>query len=194
MDLKRPVDPTWHEGIKQEVFYPVTMVRIDWPDEVVEVHTGAGDISFDGGTFLGTMINGEHFGTISVPPEASGLVATEITLTLYGPYEELLLRLNPAAVGRKVEVWLGITTEAGGNVLIGEPERVFVGSISGDALPAPTSGQMTALMIMAKSGSHGRVKGAITHSNEDQQSRYPNDTGFERNARASAYRAAHPKW
>lgn len=194
MDFARGIDPTLLAEVSKPYFFPVGLVRIDWPDEVVEVHTGAGDISFDGGTFLGSLVGGESIGQISIPNEASGLRATEIGLTLYGPYVELLERVNAEATGRSIQIWAGATTKAGGNVLVGDPLLVFSGAISGDALPAPTNDGSTGLVIRAKAGTHGRVKGAIQHSNEDQQTTYPNDTYFERNARASAYRAAPPKW
>mgnify|MGYP003640239485 CR=1 FL=1 len=190
----RSINATLLAEITKPCFYPIALVRIDWPGAAVEAHTGAGNISFDGGTFTGVTVGDEVFGAISVPGEQSGMPATEATLTLYGPYVELLDRLDPAATGRGVQIWAGATTQPGGNVLVGVPLDVFYGTISGDLLPAPTSDGSSGLIIKAKAGTHGRVKGAITHSNEDQQATYATDTYFERNARATAYRAAPPKW
>lgn len=194
VDFSRGVDPVLLAKMSEPYLFPISLVRIDWPDGAVEAHTGAGAISFDGGTFVGTLVGGENLGQISVPTESTGLRATEVSLTLYGPYSELLDRINPNATGRRVQMWAGATTTPGGNVLVGEPELVFSGAISGDGLPAPTNDGSSGLIIRAKAGTHGRVKGAIVHSNEDHQATYPTDTYFQRNARASAYRAAPPKW
>lgn len=194
MDLKRDIDADALAAMGKPVVYPIALVRIDWPDELIELHTGAGDVTHDGSTFMGTLINGTHFGQITLPSEQAGLRSDEISLTLYGPYSELLDRMRSDASGSGVTVWAGATTEPGGNTLIGVPPQVFFGTISGDILTAPTDDGSAALIVRAKAGTHGRVKGAITHSNEDQQGTYPTDTFFERNARASAYRAAPPRW
>ncbi len=194
MDFARDIDPVLLAEISKTAFYPVGLVRIDWPDEVIELHTGAGTIAFDGGTFLGTIVNNQSLGQIEVPSEEPGLRASEVTLSLYGPYAELLDRMDPDATGRAVTIWAGATTEPGGNVLVGTPHNVFNGTISGDLLPAPTNDGSSGLSVRAKAGTHGRVKGAITHSNEEHQASYPDDTFFERSARASAYKAAQPKW
>jgi hypothetical protein len=194
MDLVSNVDAALLTEISKESFHPIGIVRIDWPGDLIEAHTGAGDISFDSGTFTGTLIGDVSMATINVPAELSGLRATEISLTLYGPYAELLDRLDAGATGRNVFLWAGATTEPGGNVLVGTPRLVFTGAISGDALPAPSPDDSSGLIIRAKSGTHGRVKGAISHSDEEQQSVYPGDNYFERNGRASAYRALQPYW
>lgn len=194
MKHERNSDPAFIAGISQTVIYPIALVRIDWPGEELNLHTGAGSLPFEGASFMGTLVNGENLGVISVPSEVSGLRPLELTLTLYGLYSDLLNRLNPQATGREVKVWAGVTTEPGGNVLIGVPELVFVGAISGDMLAPPTSGAVAAMMLRVKSGTHGRVRGSITHSDEDQQSVYLGDTFFERTARATAYRSAPPKW
>ena len=191
---KRDSDPTFITGISQPVIHPITLVRIDWPGELLNLHTGAGSVPFDGEDFTGTLVNGENLGVVQFPNEEAGLRGQEMTLTLYGEYSQLLNRVNPLATGQKVTVWAGITTKPGGNVLIGEPEVAFVGAISGDLVSPPTSGAIAALMLRVKSGTHARVRGSITHSNEDQQSNYTGDTFFERTARATAYRSAPPKW
>jgi len=194
IDFARSIDLVLLAEISKPFFYPVALVRIDWPGEMVEAHTGAGDISFDGGTFIGTLVDNQSLGQIAVPSEETGLRATEVALTLFGPYAELIDRMDANATGRGVQIWAGATTEPGGNILIGTPLLVFSGSISGDTLPAPTNDGSSGLIIRAKAGTHGRVSGSITHSNEEQQATYPSDTYFERNARASAYRGAPPRW
>lgn len=194
MEFKRAIDSVLLAEISKSAFYPIGLVRLDWPGGVVEAHTGAGSVSFDGGTFVGTLVNDQSLGVIGVPAEDLGLRATEMTLTLYGPYTELLSRMNADAKGRAVTVWAGATTKPGGNVLVGVPTQVFTGAISGDTLPAPTSDGSSGLIIRAKAGTHGRVKASMTHSDEEQQAVFPGDTYFRRNARATAYRSAPPKW
>lgn len=194
IDYKRGVDPALLAEFAKPAFYPVALVRIDWPGEVVAAHTGSGPITFNGDTYFGTLIGDQSLGQISVPGEETGLRAPEATLTLYGPYAALLDRMDPNASGSLAQIWAGATTAPGGNVLVGVPELVFSGTISGDNLSAPTNDGSSGLIIRLKAGFHARVRASITHSNEDQEAAYPGDTFFERNARATAYRGTQVRW
>lgn len=194
IDFKRNVDAAHLADITGDSFYPVSLVRIDWPTGIVEAHTATGQIDFDGGTFVGTFVDGIHLATISGQAEGPGIVATELALTLYGKYAELLDHMSQDAAGRLVQMWTGSTTTPGGNVLIGSPTLAFTGIISGDAITAPSTGAAASLILRAKAGTHGRVRAAMTHSNEGHQIDQPGDTFFERNALASVLRDAPPFW
>ena len=69
MDFVRDIDAAFLAEISKPYFYPVALVRLDWPGEVVEAHTGAGNIAFDGGVFTGTLSNNENLGQITIPGE-----------------------------------------------------------------------------------------------------------------------------
>lgn len=194
----RGIDPTLLAEFQKDLFFPIVLAKVDWPGGVVRIHSGLGDLTFNSEVYSGS---GE-LGSLTVGEESLGYVPQEATISLISSIESILADQTADAEGRRVDIWIGATTKPGGTTLVGTPYLSFVGGVSSDDAVVPNQSGLEdfdldnphALMVGVKAGTHGRVKGSISHTDEDQKTAFPGDTLFERTARASAYRAAPPKW
>lgn len=189
MELKRDIDPVLLAEMSKPVWYPTILVQIDWPTGFVRAHSGVGDMIFNGETFKGIG----DFGEISIPQEEYSFVPQEATVSLTGPYADLLAEVSASAAGRRGDIWIGATAEPGGSTLVGEPYLGLVGAVAGDQLDPPAN-EGGKLVVTIRAGTHGRVSGAISHTDEEQQSVFPGDDLFARAARATANQARLPEW
>lgn len=173
MVLKRLIHPATLAALGG-VFHPVIMVHLDWPEDQVYAHSGAGPISWDGHAWQGV---GE-FGEIEIPGEAPGLAASSATLSLIGAPDDLFALLSAPIRNRPGEVYVALTTEPGGNVLIGEPVPLFMGHM--DAMRYRVRAEDGAITHVVQidlgSGPGARSKSAVLHSPEDQAEKFPGDT------------------
>jgi len=96
---------------------------------------------------------------------------------------------------RQGVVYLGATTTAGGNVLIGDPVEIAAGTMDTLVLAVDTSDEATdyQLTIGMTTGPDYRTSAAIHHSHEDQSRLYPGDTAGKRLMLANA-RAEKTLW
>lgn len=195
MDMRRGASSALMGAISGPVFYPVTLVYIDWPDAPVRVHSGVGAISWGGHTWLGVG----DFGEISIPAESEGLVPTTAQLTLYAVPDEIFDYLDAPIRNRTGRVLWGATTTRAGNVLVGDPVEVFSGYIDADSLPVrevDEGGRIVQLLgyqLTLDSGPGNRSVASIYHSYEDQISKYPGDTAG-RHVQLSRSKAVKRTW
>ena len=124
MGLSRNLDPQLLSTLSG-TFNPITLVSVDWPTAPVYTHSGIGDISFNGETWLGLG----KYGGISIPSEDFSLVNTKATLSVAGNLVDILSELNADPRNSDVLIYFGVTTEPAGNVLIGEPTLIFSGYV-----------------------------------------------------------------
>lgn len=173
MGLTRDIHPDTLAAL-QGVFYPVLMIYLDWPDGAVRAHSGVGTIEWDGDAWLGV---GE-FGGIEIPAEAPGLAATQASLTLVGAPDDLFALLSAPIRNRHGEVLFAVTTEPGGNVLIGEPVSLFAGYMDAMRYRSRADDEITTSMVQVDlgSGPGARSMASVVHSYEDQIAQYPGDT------------------
>lgn len=194
MDLTRGADPALISALSENPFYPIAIVRIDWPDEngnAVRVHSGTGTLSWKGNTWLGLG----DLGSISAPEETETLVPEELRLTLRGTLTELLaLSSEDDHRGDDVFMWVGCTTTPGGTTLKGDPELGFYGTIDETPFQESEDGTLAELTVIARSGPPARADAEVVHSDEDQQSKYPGDTLFRRVAHAEKFNSNPPQW
>ena len=173
MGLKRLIHPDTLAAMRRP-FYPVLMVHLDWPDGPVYAHSGVGPITWGGHTWRGVG----KFGEIEIPGEAPGLAANSATLSLIGAPDDLFDLLADPILNRPGEIYTALTTVPGGNILVGEPIPLFVGSM--DAMRYRLRKEDNALVNVIQvdlgSGPGARSKSAVLHSYEAQMDEYPGDT------------------
>lgn len=195
MDLMRTINPATEAAISGASFNPVVMVWLDWPGGDVRAHSGVGSITWGGETWAGV---GE-FGAVSVPDEAIGGVPVEWSVSLTCDLEDLADYADAVIRQRPGAVYLGVTTEAGGNVLIGAPVELSSGTM--DVLVLRTEVEradnsvqvLYTLTVTLATGPGYRSSAAIAHSHEDQSRAYPGDTAGKMLVLATA-RAEKTLW
>jgi hypothetical protein len=174
----------------QGPFYPVVLLYVDWPGDVVRVHSGLGVISWAGHDWQGV---GAIDGAITLPGEESGLASFEGILTLGGLPTEIDDYLRAASEGRDVDIWFGVVTERAGNVLVGEPFPAFLGAVSG--VEDEQSVGARGISVGITPGPSQRAQGSGVHSDADQKAQFVGDTAGRWTKAAFARTGAElPKW
>lgn len=193
------VAPAMKRGVHADViaalvagrFNPVVLFEADWPSGYVRAHTGVGDIVISGNTYSGVG----KFGEVSIPAEEFGLVASEASVQVIGPIEDILDANAEAIRNRSARTLWGITTERAGNVLIGDALDMFVGTMDATRVVVSNDGDAKTygLNLTIGSGPSARTGATITHSGEAQAEEFPGDTGL-RHAQLALAKALSDTW
>lgn len=174
MELKRTLDPALAAAIAGPFFFPVVLVDLDWPDAPLRMHSGAGSISWGGHTWTGVG----KFGSVEVPEESASGVPVDFAMALVCDLPELAAYADAVVRQRLGSVFLGATTSAGGNTLIGAPAEIASGTM--DTLVLTTDfadgGAAYELRVGLTTGPGYRTAASISHSHEDQSRQFPADT------------------
>lgn len=176
VDLRRGLSPAQLAAL-DDVIHPVLLAFVDWPDDPVYAHSGVGTITWAGHDFLGV---GDMAG-FDLPSEAAdGVTASEAILSLIGAPADLNGRLDDAIRGRAVDLWIGFLTDRPdrSSTLIGEPLSLFSGTLDGlDLTSTVDQGALSHEARLAiATGPGARSMASISHSDEDQRRRHPEDT------------------
>ena len=172
----RTIHPDTLAAFEAGNFCPVVLVYLDWPEGPIRVHSGGGTITWGGHDWLGVG----QFGELTVPEEVTGLAQQAATMTLIGTPDELDAYLDDPIRGRDADVYVGVVTERGGNVLIGEPFTAFGGFLDAmrDVLAREGDEIIRSLVLQVVNGPSQRSSVSVHHTLEDQQQDYPDDTFF----------------
>lgn len=189
MALERTIDTsTYNELIS--TFHPVVLVKVDWPDETIYVHTNTGNISWGGNSYLGIG----YIASLTIPEESFGIVSAEAALGITGTITDLLDAMDVDSKNSDVSIYVGCTTEPNGTTLVGDPIEIFTGYLDenefGD-VEGEGGNRLHSLSYGVASGPSARSKATISHSYEDQISKYPTDTLMRHTIYAKA-RANNP--
>lgn len=172
--LTRGIDPVLVAEFSKGLFYPITLVWLDWPDDPVFAHSNAGAISWNGETWLGVG----DFGSIDIPQETLSLAATSATISLIGIPPEMYARLEVPIRNRDGAIYVGAVTERRGNILVGNPTEIFSGYMDSFRFTMEDDDGNTVHGVTLKlaTGPGARSIASITHSAEDQSAKHPGDT------------------
>lgn len=173
-------------------FHPVLLTFADWPGEEIRIHTGAGNLSWAGETWMGAG----KLVQFAAPEEAGGLATSEATVRVAATFEEILGERGKIIRNRNVIVWFATTTEPAGNVLKTEPVELFTGYFdSRRASLARADDRLTHDMVLGLGvGPSARASASITHSYEDQIAQYPGDTAGRHVQNANKRRFNPQQW
>lgn len=192
--LNRGVDAAIVTALGKQNFHPIAFIELDWPGGFQRFHTNAGSIVFGGNTYTGVG----KFGDVQLPDEGLGsIVSGTAEFMLYGNIGDILTDAESVVRNRPAKVYWGLTTERYNNTLIGTPLTVFNGYMDGLSVIVDQGpmGQKHALKLTLGNGPSARSFASITHSDEDQKSRYPNDTAGRHTiyARVNATKRTFPQ-
>ena len=165
-DMLAAIAGTWH---------PVVLIWLDWPDDPVRVHSGAGNIAWGGQAWTGIG----DYGQIGYPGEGANMAVERLTLAYVSPTDEMLDRTEDQVRNIDGAIYVGAVTERAGRTLIGEPTEIFAGYM--DALryrlEADDGGSVTdRIELTLASGPSARAVASVFHSYNDQIAKYPGDT------------------
>jgi hypothetical protein len=189
--LRRDIDDALLDEMSRPVWYPILLVYLDWPTGPIRVHSGTGALLWAGYNWAGVG----RFGAIGVPGEVPGLQAEVISLGLVGLPEEVLELASAPIRNRRGAIFIGATTAAGNNVLVGEPYLLASGYMDALRYTIQRDGSdlVHGLHLDLGVGPSARAAATVHHSAEDQRSHYPNDTAG-RHLIESEKRIAVMKW
>lgn len=173
-------------------FHPALLTYADWPGEEIRIHTGVGDLSWDGETWSGAG----KLVQFSAPQEAGGLATSEATVRVAASVEDMLAERGKIIRNRTVTVWFGTTTEPGGNVLQSDPVQIFTGYFDSRTGSLARSGEDFShdMVLGLGIGPSARASASITHSYEDQIAKYPGDTAGRHVQNADKLRSNPQTW
>jgi len=185
------IPTSMRDAILSGAFHPVMLVYVDWPGGAVRVHSGVGDLSWDGHTWTGVR----GFGFVSLPVVARG-IGQETGLLQFGGLDAVIDEMIGAdSAGAQVDAWFGVLTGRAPAPLLADPVRMFTGTIddAGDTISADATTRQGRLTIV--SGPSQMSGGSPTHTFEDQKLASAGDTAgrWVRAAVASAT-ANVPTW
>lgn len=159
-------------------FHPILAVNLDWPVTPIFAHSSLGSISWGGDTYEGVG----KFGDVAIPADGFGIVPTSATVALLGVPSSVLAILDDDIRGRDGFISFGLTTEAGGNVLVGDLNPLFAGYMDTMAYSGARTREGTKEVIDHRidiglsTGPSMRSSVRLAHSYEDQIEEFPGDT------------------
>lgn len=155
-------------------FHPVLLTYADWPGEEIRLHTGVGEMSWDGQTWLGAG----SLVRFQAPEETAGLATDEGAVHVAATVEDMLAERGKVIRNRPIKVWFGATTTPGGNVLAADPVVLFSGYFDSRKASLARSGENLShdMVLGLGIGPGARSAASITHSYEDQIASFPGDT------------------
>ena len=151
--------------------HEVILVKLEFSTPVY-AHSGIGNISYDGNTYLGVG----DFGSANEVRESAQLGPSPIELRLSGIDSALLAEsMSAANYGDLVTIYSGYRLDDG--TLVGDPWIVTRGKIE---FPSSSRGEDNTIILRVQHDLAvlDEIPGA-KFSDEDQVTRYPADRGFE---------------
>lgn len=166
------LSPTVAAAVAAEQVARTVAVELDFPSGLARFNASPTDITFGGATFLGVGI----LGAVSVTEESAELRAYGLTIELSGiPRDAFALALLQGYQGRRGTVWevpLDPTTYA----VLDSPVVIFRGRM--DTMEIDM-GEGAVVRVSLENRMTDWERPRISRfTDEDQQARYPGDTGF----------------
>lgn len=179
-------------------FHPVLLIEADWPSGIVRLHSGVGELSWNGETWSGTSVSvgGDLMSLLrlEIPEEGAGLGTPEAFIHVAGRLEDIVGELGTKIRNRPLQAWFGATTERAGTTLIGDPFPLFTGYFASRDLDVSKSGadMLHDMILGLGTGPSARSRASIEHNYEDQIAAYPGDTAG-RHVQNALKHAANPR-
>jgi hypothetical protein len=181
MTLTRGIDPVLLAALDERQtkgFFPIAFIDLDWPTGRLRMHTKRGVITWGGFDWTGVA----DVAALSLPAEEAGFAISPGTIYTVGPLDDLFDAVEAVIKGREAVIWWGMTETRNDTTLIGEPFQIFAGYMDGTKLKSAMTlrdGQRVqshGLELTLGSGPGAKVAASITHSHEDQSTKFPGDT------------------
>ncbi|MCE2597196.1 hypothetical protein K6Y31_20695 [Motilimonas cestriensis] len=150
---------------------PVVLVWLDWYDGGVWLHSGLGDLVFEGVTYRGVG----NLGAISRAKESGQIAPHTLTLTLSGLDQTQLAEvLQDKSIGRPAKITLGLLDDSN---QIMDSSVLFAGRIASAPIRSGTENAVSVRLIsrLADWDKGGNQR----YNNANHQQRHPGDTLFQ---------------
>jgi len=174
--MSRDVSTAFNTAATSSTVGAAFLASLDFSSGTVRVWSGVGTLSWDGQSWAGVG----DLGSVSAIQEQPGAVATGLTLGLsFNDSSILTSILSEDYQGRSVGVWLALFDSD--NAIIVDPFEYFGGLM--DYAEVKRSNGAASISIYCESWM--RVlerKNSRRRTNQDQQSRFAGDLGFEYNS------------
>jgi len=170
--MSRTLTSAANTAAQAEVVRPVSLVELFFASGYVRASSAPMDIVAFSNTFLGVG----NLGSISSSGEGADLQARGISLQLSGiPSALVSTALDEDYQGRSCKVWMGLLDA--NHVLIADPVLMFDGRM--DTMDIKM-GETAIINVTAESRLADWDRPRIRrYTNEDQQTQFPADKGFE---------------
>lgn len=173
MTGSRDVDAATLTAAQQDSIAPVLFAKLEFDSGDVLAHSGVGNLTFGGDTYLGVG----QFGAVSMAEEASDLSRTPITLTLSNIDQSMgAIVLGEHYQGRRATIYLGyldLTTRQ----LVGDPAILYRGRM--DTADIQQDNTFTVTVSIESRFAAWDKPLVRRYNNADQQTRYSGDKGLE---------------
>ena len=159
--------------ITGELVQPILLVHLEFDSGDLSLWTGIGDLVWNGITFTGAG----DFGSISEISETEGIKANGLELTLSGiPSSIIAIALTQEYQDRPATLWCAFLDTA--NNIVSDPYQQFKGKM--DVMAWEDNGETANISLSVESVliDLERPK-ERRYTDEDQQSEYSGDRGFE---------------
>lgn len=155
-------------------FCPVLLTYADWPDETIRIHSGVGELLWAGEIWVGAG----KLVQFQSPEESGGLATSEASVRVAATVKDMMAVRDKVIRNRAMTVYFGTTTEPAGNVIKAEPVELFTGYFDSrtGSIMRTESGLEHDMVLGLGIGPCARASATITHSYEDQISKFSTDT------------------
>ncbi|MEJ1353085.1 MAG: hypothetical protein RPU13_13830 [Candidatus Sedimenticola sp. (ex Thyasira tokunagai)] len=150
----------------------LAFVELDFASEPLRLHTGVGELPWNGYTWLGAGALGE----ISEIQEGSELQSSDIQMALNGIDPALIsTAMSEDYQGRSAKIWLAILDHD--HQVVGDPIGPFTGSM--DTMDGEVGKEGRIVLTVKNRLADWERPRIRRYTNEDQQAEYPGDRGLE---------------
>jgi hypothetical protein len=169
----RNVDSATLTAAAEDLIHPILLAKLEFDSGDVLAHTGLGNLSFGGDTYLGVG----KFGGISTAEESSDLARTPLNLTLSNiPGDMGAIALGEHYQGRRATLYLGYL-DTTTRQLVGTPAILYRGRMDNMSIE---QGETFTVSVSIESRFAAWDKPILRrYNNNDHQSRFAGDRGFE---------------
>lgn len=171
--MPRNLTTATNNALKSEVLRPVTLVRLDFGSGIIALHTGIGDLSFNGDTYLGIG----DLGSINQVEENDEITPSGIVLSVTSvPSDYISIALTEDYQGRDCHIYMGLLDES--HQLIPDPFLVFKGRMDYMEINLQKENGSISVHVENHLADWNRPR-VRRYNHRDQQAEYPTDRGFE---------------
>lgn len=172
MDLNRGFDTAFVDRL-QGHFFPCLLLQADLESGTIRVHSGVGDMTWDGNTWLGLSqtVDGEvlSIAKIDLPTEPEGLSQSEGVIEILSTVEGLVEVGNANNANRVLRAWTGVTDKPGGNVLLGDAQPLSRAYFTSSRMNFPSGPEIGKLFMGLRLGVPPRESRRLTHTDASQR-------------------------
>jgi hypothetical protein len=155
------------------VLYPVYLAKLGFDSGTVFLHSGLGDITYDGDTYTGVGTLGD----VSTIEENSDTSANGVDLSLSGISNSILsIALDEDIQGRPCTIYFGVF-DTTSYTLIADPFEIYRGFM--DVMNGNYGNDANIGLRVESEAIQWSRQRTLRYNDETQKSFFPDDTGFE---------------